>query len=143
MEDLAAKIENELKANIDGKYKLREARLFKEGRKVYGVRTPVVRYIAKKYWKEIRNENKESILELCESLLSTGFHEPLIIAFQWACKCKKPDKADFKIFETWLEKYVNNWSSCDDLCSGPLGRLILDFPELMPRVFEWAKNKNM
>ncbi len=136
-------IHQELKQNIDQKYKQSEARLFKESRKVYGVSTPIVRNIGKKYWKEIKNKNKENVFRLSEELLSSGYHEPLIIAFQWASTCRKQyEKSDFGIFEKWLGKYVNNWSSCDDFCGGPLGSLVSDFPELLPQVFQWTKSKN-
>ena len=143
MENIIADIEKELKANIDEKYKKTEARLFKEGRKVYGVRTPLARNIGKKYWKLIQNRDKKNVFGLCEKLLGTGFHEPLTIAFRWALNSRKNfEVSDFEIFEKWLEKYVNNWSACDDICSGPLGFLIFDFPGLLPKVFGWGKNKN-
>ena len=76
--------------------------------------------------------------------MSSKIHEPLVVAFQWALNCKKYfEKLDFEIFQKWLEKYVDNWSACDDICSGPLGELIFQFPELLPKVFAWTKSKNM
>jgi len=40
---------------------------------------------------------------------------------------------------TFIEKYVNEWGRCDDLCAGPLGELVFQFPELLPNVFTWIK----
>ena len=81
---------------------------------------------------------------MCEKLLSSGLHETRTIAFEWALNCRKDfSKEDLPIFQNWIEKSVKDWSGCDDICSGPLGFFILDFPELLPQVFGWTKNKNM
>lgn len=137
----------ELKENIDEKYKENLVRFYKNGIKLsksYGVRNPIVRKLASKYWKEIKNKENQEIFWLCEKLLSSEINEPTIIAFQWALGCKKDfQSSDFLIFEKWLEKYVNEWGRCDDLCCKPLGELISQFPELLPKVFSWTKSKNM
>ncbi len=137
----------ELKKNIDKKYKADCSRFFKGGltdHELYGVRTPIARRIASKYWKEVKGKDKKEIFGLCEELLSSRISEPLTIAFQWALDCRKEfEKPDFEIFQGWLEKYVDNWAKCDDLCCKPLGFLVLDFPELLPKVFEWTENSNI
>jgi len=50
--DIIQKIHQELKKNIDEKYKADSVRFYKDGfrpSEPYGVRTPIVRNIAKKY----------------------------------------------------------------------------------------------
>ncbi|MBI4163924.1 MAG: DNA alkylation repair protein [Candidatus Aenigmarchaeota archaeon] len=145
--DIIQQIHQELKKNIDEKYKNGSVRFYKGGIKLsksYGVRTPLVRKLAIKYLGEIKNKEKQEIFELCEKLLSSKINEPITIAFQWALACKKQfEKSDFRVFENWLEEYVNEWGRCDDLCAGPLGELVFQFPELLPKVFAWTKSKNM
>ena len=140
-------IQKDLKENIDEKYKADSGRFYKAGFKpgdYYGVRTPIVRKLASKYWKEIKNKEKHEVFELCEKLLSSKINEPITIAFQWAFECKKHFvKSDFEVFENWLEKYVGEWGSCDDFCCRPLGSLVFQFPELLPKVFAWTKSKNI
>ncbi|MBI4162423.1 MAG: DNA alkylation repair protein, partial [Candidatus Aenigmarchaeota archaeon] len=128
-----------------------EARLFKEGRKVYGVRTPVTRKIARKYWKHLPANDakrpyikeKNEIFKISEQLLLSGYHEPLTIAFQWALDVKNQySEEDFAVFEKWLKKYVNNWASCDDLCCGAFGIFLYKYPKFLPNVFAWTKSRN-
>ena len=145
--NIIQQIHQELKKNVDKKYKAENGRFYKGGFRpgeYYGVRTPVVRKLASKYWKEVRSKNKKEIFELCETLLSSRKNESVTIAFQWSLGCKKYfEKSDFELFERWLEKYVEEWGSCDDFCCKPLGQFIFQYPELLPKVFEWTKNKNM
>ena len=145
--DIISQIHQELKKSIDEKYKADSVRFYKDGfrpSEPYGVRTPIVRKLASKYWREIKNKEKKEIFKLCEVLLSSKTNEPITIAFQWAANCRKDfEKSDFEVFENWLEKYVNEWGRCDDLCAGPLGELVFQFPELLPNVFTWIKSKNM
>lgn len=140
---LAEYLHKELKRNIDRKYKASEARLFKEGINRYGVRTPIVRKIAWKYYLEIFDKKKEIVFGLSKELLSSGLHEPLIIAFDWAYRVRKQfSEDDFPIFRYWLKTYVNNWSACDDFCQGPLGELIIQYPGLLPKVFDWTQHES-
>ena len=103
-ENIAEKVKlvhRELKQNIDKRYKSTEARLFPEGRNCYGVRIPITRKIAKKVFKEIKSSSKNDVFAVCEELLSSKLHEPLIISFQLAYELrKKYTKDDFKLFES-------------------------------------------
>jgi len=143
MKQFIFKIRKELKANIDAEYKKGEIKFFKEKIKTYGVRTPAVRKIAGKYFLPIKNLGKKKIFALAESLLESGYSEEATIAFEWALRLKKQyQKPDFKIFESWLKKYVSNWAKCDDFCSHAFAELILQFPKFLPKLNVWAKSKN-
>ena len=136
-------VHRKLKQNIDKKYKSTETRLFPEGRNCYGVRIPTARKIAKKVFGEIKSSNKNDIFVVCEELLSSKLHEPLIVSFQLAYELrKKYTKNDFKIFESWLKKYVRNWSSCDDFSCNVLGEILFQYPELFQKTFLWTKSSN-
>lgn len=136
-------IRKELKKNIDIKYKKICSRFYKEEVKSFGVRTPIVRNLSKEYFKEIRNSDKKEIFSLCEKLLDSGYNEETIIAFDWSFRLKKDyQESDFKVFETWLKKYVSNWGDCDDLCTRTLGYFIFQHPEFVPYLKRWANSKN-
>ncbi len=145
-ENITAKVNlvhRKLKQNIDKRYKSTEARLFPEGRNCYGVRIPITRKIAKKVFEEIKSSSKNDVFAVCEELLASKLHEPLVIAFQLAYELKKKyTKSDFKIFESWLKKYVRNWSSCDDFCCNTLGEILFQYPELLQKTFLWTKSSN-
>ena len=58
MEEIIQKIRAELINNIDEKYLISIDRFFKEKHKDYGVRTPIVRKIAKRFYKDVKNYSK-------------------------------------------------------------------------------------
>ena len=140
-QNIIKKIKSDLNKNIDQKYKKGAENYFKEKIKVYGVRSPITRKIAQKYFP--KDLDKKQIFALCEQLLKTGYMENSLIALAWAYRLKKKyQKSDFKIFETWLKKYITNWATCDDLCTHTLGEFIMQYPEVLPKVFKWTKSKN-
>jgi len=108
-----------------------------------GVRLPLVRKIANKHFKEISELDVDQVLEICDKLLESSIYEHKVIAFHWSYKCKKQFQSKhFKIFESWLKTYVDDWSDCDDLCTHSLGYLVFHYPEFLPKVEKWASSKN-
>ncbi len=52
------------------------------------------------------------------------------------------EEKDFLMFEKWIEKYVNNWASCDTLCNHTVGAFIVKFPKYVNDLKIWAKSDN-
>ncbi|MFC1645302.1 DNA alkylation repair protein [Patescibacteria group bacterium] len=137
-------IRKELKENATQKDRESAHKFYKESIKNYGTKTPIVRKIANNHWQEIKNLSKKEIFSICEELLSSDYNEESTIAFQWADKLEKDlVKSDFDVFENWSRKYVNNWSKCDDFCTRIFGKLILKYPELLPKTKKWTRSKNL
>ncbi len=61
MNNIIAFIESDLIQNVDEKNKKSFPRFFKESVKCYGVKTAVVKRIAGKYYKEIKQKNKKDV----------------------------------------------------------------------------------
>ena len=140
---IISNIRKELKENIDIKYKKNSYNFFKEKINPIGVRVPIVRKISAKYFLEIKALDKKDIFNLCEKLLSSGYDEERVIAFDWAYRIRKQyTKGDFEIFERWLKKYVSNWAACDDLCTHSFGYFIFQFSEFLPNLKKWTRSKN-
>jgi len=140
---LLNQIRRELKQNVDPVYRDGARRYFKEKIRNYGVRTPVVRKIANKYYQSVKSITKEELFELAEILLKSSLTEEATIAFSWVYKTKnKFEKQDFKTFEAWVKKYVDNWAKCDDFCTHSVGYLVYSYPELADRLFNWTRSKN-
>jgi 3-methyladenine DNA glycosylase AlkD len=107
--------------------------------RVLGVRTPIVREIAARHFTQIKAEGTDSVFDLCEALLETRLCEQRTIAFDWSFRLRKQYQPEhFVVLERWLEEYVDDWSSCDDLCCHALGDFVLRYPEFVPRVKEWS-----
>ncbi|MFH1280235.1 MAG: DNA alkylation repair protein, partial [Candidatus Beckwithbacteria bacterium] len=136
-------VRKELKKYMEVEYRDGERKFFKEKVKNYGVRVPNRRKVAKNMFYLIKNLKKDKVFKICEEMLKSGYCEETTIAFSWVYWKKKEFKAgDFKIFERWIKKYVDNWAKCDDFCTHSLGFLVNKYPELSSKLFLWAKSKN-
>ncbi len=141
---LLKEIRWELKSNVEERYREDNQRYFKEKTSCYGVRTPIVRKIAKRYFKEIKHHNKKQIFALSEKFFENGYNEEATIAIQWVNELSRQfEKEDFNIFENWLKSYINNWGKDDDFCLHIINPLIEKHPELIDKVKSWSHSKNM
>ncbi len=140
-ENLISEMRVELIRNADGKTKETAARFFKEGINCYGIKAATVLKIADKYFKQIRNEQKQTIFSLCEELLSSDLFEESAIAFEWVYRMREYyEPEDLEIFERWIEKYVNNWAKCDTLCNHSVASFIESYPQYLSRLKEWTRS---
>lgn len=133
----------ELSDSADEKTKETAVRFFKEGINCYGVKAATVLKIADKYFKQIKNEKKETIFSLSEELLGSDLFEESSIAFEWVYRMREayePD--DFEVFEGWIGKYVNNWAKCDTLCNHSVAAFIESYPQYMSQLKQWTKSDN-
>ena len=137
-----AEVRKELKKYVDLEYRGAERRFFKEKIKNLGVRMPDRRKVAKKYFKKIKELEKKEVFEICERLLQ-GYGEEATVAFSWIYGIReKYEKKDFKIFERWVKKYVDNWGKCDDFCTHAVGYLVYSQPGLTEKLVAWTKSSN-
>lgn len=120
---------------------------FKEGeapQKIHGVKkTADVNRIAKDSFKEIKNRPKNDVFDCCEALFASGYMEEMTVACKWAEMLHKQyEPADFCFFERWLDNYVDNWATCDNLCPHAIGTFVMKFPEYVSHLKIWAKSTN-
>jgi len=142
MNQIIAQIRRELKQNIDKTQKDPQY-FYKEKVKAYGVRTPLVRKIGKKHFAKIKDLSKKEIFDLAKELLKSNYNEDATIAFQFVYALRKKfERNDFKLFESWLKKYVNNWGKCDDFATHSLGYFIEKFPDSINDFKKWVNSKN-
>lgn len=108
-----------------------------------GLRAPVLRDISKRVYAQIRQLSKDDTLRVGDLLLESGIRYGLFFAFEWALKVRRHfELSDIRRFERWLKSYVDGWGSCDHLCCGPLGHLILKYPELSDRTIKWTGSRS-
>lgn len=143
MEQIIEKIREVLKRNMDVKTLSRSQDFFKERIKCYGVKVPTVNKISKEYFKSIEFKEKSEIFDLCESLWKSGYLEESFVACNWSYALhERYEPEDFQIFENWIDKYVDNWASCDTLCNHTLGEFIEMYPEYLKQLMDFAKSEN-
>lgn len=143
MENIIEKIRKELISIADEQVKKNSQRFFKERVKTYGIKTWTVEKIAKRHWLDVEPLKKKEILVLCEELFASGYQEESFVASTWLPKMVKQfEPKDLKIFERWVDKYVDNWAKCDTFCNHTVGDFIMKFPEKISELKKWARSKN-
>jgi 3-methyladenine DNA glycosylase AlkD len=143
MDSVIARIRQELEGLADKQTRTTSQRFFKEEISCYGIKTPVVTALAKKYWKEIKNQEKEAIFALCEELYRSGKLEESFVVSTWAYALDdRFEKKDLLVFRRWIDTYIQNWASCDGFCNHALGAFFERYPECTGELRVWAKSEN-
>jgi Predicted DNA alkylation repair enzyme len=118
-------------------------RFFKEEVRLLGIKVPVVKRMADNYHAKIKPYGKAAVFALCEELFKSGYVEETWAACEWAYAEREGyAESDFDIFAVWLEKYVDNWGTCDTLCNHSIGDLLEQYPELSKKTLAWTKSPN-
>lgn len=141
--NIVQKVRQELIDSSDEKTRQSSQHFFKEEVKTYGVKAAGVVKIAKENFKNVKDAPKLKIFTLCDELWKSGYLEESFIACSWSYHIRKrfePD--DFKVFDKWVNTYVNSWASCDTLCNHTVGEFIEIYPEFLAELKAWAKSTN-
>lgn len=143
MNPIIASIRKDLKKSATEKNKEGFQNFFKEPVKFYGVKTGIVRDIARKQWKKVRILPKNEIFALVEALYQSGICEESFIVSYWLPKISKQfAPQDIEVFHHWIHTYVNNWASCDGFCNHTVGDFIEMYPSHINTLKHWAHEKN-
>ena len=145
MKHLLRDLREELKSLEDIEIQKSSQRYFKSQEQVksYGIKIPKIREIEKKFFKKAEKIVKQEVFSLCEELWQSGYLEESFIACDWSYQiCSKYEAGDLGVFYGWLEKYVDNWASCDTLCNHTIGKYLEMYPEQIGELKKWAIHEN-
>jgi 3-methyladenine DNA glycosylase AlkD len=120
-------------------------RFFKEGEHFlcYGLKGAEINKVIKKYISETKELPKGEVFALCEALWQSGYQEEAGIACALSEKLGRVSELDdFDIYADWLNQYVRNWAMCDTFCNHTIGDLVMKYPELAERLFDWTSSDN-
>jgi 3-methyladenine DNA glycosylase AlkD len=118
-----------------------QTNFFKEPIKTHGWRSGDVTKLANKYFD--KEWSKEVVFDLCELLWQDSYMEPAFIACNWSLRFHEQyTKNDFKLFESWVFKYINNWATCDTFCNHTMGTFIIMYPEFIKELKRWSKQES-
>jgi 3-methyladenine DNA glycosylase AlkD len=143
MDPVITRIRKDLEDNADPKIQETSQRFFKEPIMCHGMKTASVIAIAKKYWKEVKARNKQEIFALCEELYRSGYMEESFIVSSWVPNLARQfEPGDLAIFERWIDRYIDNWASCDGFCNHAVGDFITRYPGRVADLRRWAESGN-
>jgi 3-methyladenine DNA glycosylase AlkD len=141
MENIIETLREELIRQSDGRTREISQHFFKEKISVYGVNAKAVHSISKEFFSILKTKPKGEIFGLCDQLWQSVYIEESFVACDWSYFLhKKYERADFEVFEKWINEYVNNWASCDTLCNHTVGEFIMMYPEYIGRLKEFTRS---
>ena len=107
MSDLLRQVQDELKEHSTPEAKAAALKFVPNAEKVYGIRTPVLNIMAKKY--------KEGGFDLVKELWDSGaFEERLLAAKLLNVICKKDPSLSLKLVGSF-SKDISDWAVCDTI----------------------------
>ena len=143
MDQVIRQIRRDLNEMADPGIQKSSKRFFKEEIRCYGIKTAAVISLAKQYWKEIKDRDRQDIFALCEELYRSGSIEETFIVSHWAYALSdRFDKKDLAVFRRWIDSYITNWASCDGFCNHALGEFFEHYPECTGELKAWAQSEN-
>jgi 3-methyladenine DNA glycosylase AlkD len=107
MSTLLKQVQKELLNNSNPEAKAAALKFVPNAQQVYGIRTPVLNVLAKKY--------KDGGFELVKELWASGaFEEKMLAAKMLNVICKKDTELSLKIVASF-SKDISNWAECDTI----------------------------
>lgn len=136
-------IRSQLKAAADPEFEAGLRWFFKEPVKPYGVRTPLLRELARLAYAQVKHwpvaERDRFVTELWKSgMLEQG----VIVSHLYRRFASSCGEREFDMFEKWIDRYVRNWSHCDGVSTWLIAASIANRPGLADRLAQWTKSKN-
>jgi len=119
-------------------------RFYKNEIKCFGLKANEVKPISRKYFKFIKGMDIDLAYGLFERMYKTGYSELASLASGWCSRFKdKFREDDFKIFENWINKYIDNWAKCDSFCNHTMWEFLRQYPQYLKNLYDWAQSDNL
>jgi Predicted DNA alkylation repair enzyme len=136
-------LRQKLMAHSEPERQISAQRYFKETVNTYGVKTALVTAISKEFYKALPSHNRAEVFDLCEELLKSGILEESFIACNWSYNVRKQyTSEDFWTFQNWINRYVDNWATCDSFCNHTMGEFIVKYPQFIGDLREFTSSDN-
>jgi len=117
---------------------------FKNEVKFVGLTAADVRSFTRTVFDNLPDRSRDFIFPLAERLMSSMVFEYRGAAVHLVTQLRKQwQDEDFYLFQSWLEKYVDNWATGDEIANHLLDKFILDNPQVTERTFQWSASPNL
>ena len=116
---------------------------FKEPVKARGIRSPQLIELSAELYREIKAWPLESRDAFCTGLWKDSYIENGALAcYTYRRFSKTFGEREFRLFDSWLDRYVKNWAHCDGLSVYLLAPAIAKAPGLAREFPQWTTSKN-
>lgn len=123
------KLLKQLEAHVDPEYQAGMASAVPTGLRIYGVRVPQLREMARDWQQAHKKVAREDLMVLVEALWAGDSREERMLAVHLLLRYKRWIKTlSWDHFDRW-RRQVDNWEVCDGLSQWVMGAWILDDPQ--------------
>lgn len=117
---------------------------FKNEVKFVGLAVGQVRGHTRKVFDGLPDQSRGFIFPLAERLMSSMVFEYRVAAMHLATLLRNQwQDEDFYLFQSWLDNYVDNWATGDEIANHLLDKFIIDNPQITEETFQWSSSKNL
>jgi 3-methyladenine DNA glycosylase AlkD len=140
-EEMLALVRERLAAAADPLVKEGMERYFKGTIRANGVKAPVVHALAREIHKEVKQWPAAQRNRFCTELFRSGMSEEGGVAiylyryFRSGCH-----QCEFRLFERWIDRYVDNWAWCDGVSSWLVHASLKNEPSLIEEIPGWTES---
>jgi 3-methyladenine DNA glycosylase AlkD len=136
-------VRDELGSAVDEDFRRGQHRFFNEEVNNYGVRGDQVKRIAADLYRCVKPWPAAERNKLCEALWESGnLEEGVVAIYVYRRFARQCGVAEFRMFESWIDRYVRNWAHTDGVSSWLLAACIANAPKLMAKLPAWTRSRN-
>ena len=119
-------------------------RFFREPVDPYGVPAALVHELTRYALPILRERTAAARDRFFNELMKSGKHEEGMLVIYLARRFTRGcGVCEFKLWESWIDRYVTNWAHCDGISMHLIGAAIANEPELAPQLESWTTSPNL
>lgn len=142
-ETIAAAIREQLAAAVDPVYRDGQRAFFQHRIDTWGVRAATLKRIASAAWKQVKPLPPNPRNRLCELLWKSGkIEEGILAVYLYEHLRKSCGECEFKLFERWIDRHVDNWATCDAIGTRLVAASLKNQPALVSHLHTWIRSDN-
>lgn len=140
---LVARLREKLSAAADPNFRAGQRRFFQHEVDTWGVRSPEVHALAREVYREVKTwpVSRRNAL-LTELLKSRKVEEGAMVCYVYRRFARECCAAEFRLFERWIHRYVDNWAACDGISSWLLAACLANEPRLVNELAGFTASPN-
>jgi 3-methyladenine DNA glycosylase AlkD len=143
VDELVAATEAQMQLAADPAHATGVRNFFLEPVDPWGVRSVDLKPIEQMVYRELKWMTVAERNKYCDKLWRRGkLEEGALVCHVYRRFASQCGTCEFKLFERWIDRYVNNWAHCDGVSSWLVAACIANEPVLKAQLFGWTKSRN-
>jgi 3-methyladenine DNA glycosylase AlkD len=109
----------------------------------WGVRSADLKTIEQMVYRELKRMTPTERNKYCNKLWKRGkLEEGALVCHVYRKFASQCGTCEFKLFESWIDRYVNNWAHCDGVSSWLIAACVEIEPALKADLLGWTASRN-